>query len=197
MSEKDHNDFFAAYGMDINNPKVDYSFTDAHIPSDIRIPVRIRFFDTSDANFVLNSWLKSYREAPAVSPVPPQYYFEGQQRLIAGLAETAQILIACDRDDPGQIFGWICYEQGLEGSIILHFLYVKHRYRGFGVAKLLIGEAGWLPGAHMWATHLTRSGHSLMQKLHAHFNPYLLTFRDFKGAFAPQTGATAPTGDLL
>lgn len=95
-------------------------------------PVRLRTRAPGDDAFIYSSWLKSYRQSPAAKEFSNDVYYSGQSRLIARLMKEATILLACSQDDEDQVYGYICFGPGL-----LHYLYVKHAYRGYGIARLL------------------------------------------------------------
>jgi len=140
----------------------------------VELPIRIREFNEPDKNFVLNSWLKSYRDSPWAFHLDNDTYFYGHQLLIGKLAETSKLYVACSVDDPNEIWGWLCAEKGPPGTVVIHYVNVKQRFRKFGVAKALLQAAGWRPGVKVWATHWTEKAELLCNKFNAHYNPYFL-----------------------
>jgi hypothetical protein len=48
--------------------------------------------------------------------------------------EASSVLCAVSKDDPDQIFGWVCYAP----DKILHYIYVKHPFRDLGIANKLL-----------------------------------------------------------
>lgn len=91
-----------------------------------------------DLNFIVNSWLKSYREAqPAV---PNAQYYEGQKRLILDLLSRCDTVLAVDPEAPSHVLGYLCYERG--SPDVIHFVYVKFALRRNGLASLLVERAG-------------------------------------------------------
>lgn len=89
-----------------------------------------------DVPFIFSSWLKSYRDAPAVRGVPNSIYYAEQHRLIEKVfsSKNLRVYIACDKEETTQIFGYLVAEVSESGPV-LHWEYVKHSFRNFGVGK--------------------------------------------------------------
>ena len=139
------------------------------------VPARIRKFSEADTNFVLSSWMRSFRgEDEFHRHIPTQLYWHNQQVLIGKIAATSEVYVACAEDDPSCIFGWICAEVGRDGSLIVHYTYVKQVYRRLGIARRLLTATGWQPGQPIFATHWTNRCSRLSEKFNVAFNPYIL-----------------------
>lgn len=138
------------------------------------IPVRVRPFVETDTNFILKSWLRHNRQAPGFADVGERTYYYNHQLLIGGIARHARIWVACADDNPDEIWGFVCAEPGPEDTLVVHYLYVKQRWRRFGFAKQLLRAAGWRPGVKIMATHWSEKAQSLGRRVQAEYNPYLL-----------------------
>ncbi len=148
-----------------------------------KIPIKIRPLQTSDVNFVCNSWVKSYRHHvetsktlnPANAYIPKEVYFKGQQRLAEKLinADSSAVLVACMENDPEQIVGWICATVKPSVSIV-HYCYVKAPFRLFGVATELIGRVTPVSADEKYHTHLTKLGEKVGAKFGFSYDPYKL-----------------------
>ena len=123
-----------------------------------------RPFLEADTNFILNSWLKSYRSSGVTEHIPSTIYFTEHKKTVLRLMEDAKILVCCNPEDEEQIFGWTCYEEPL----IIHFIYVKYPYRKFGMAKSLYNTIG----SPTITSHLPRSYSELKKKYNLIYNPY-------------------------
>lgn len=115
-------------------------------PEKPELPIEIREATDADFPFILDSWRKSYREVHATRfpKIPFGPIFDERTKRLRGRANW---LVACAPDDRDYIFGWICGEPPM-----LHYVYVKKPYRGYGVAKRLI-MSDWgvsVPGATHW-----------------------------------------------
>lgn len=93
-----------------------------------------------DQAFLYNSWLKAYRNSKITREWPNDVYYPAQTEAITKILFTAGTILACSAEDPNQIFGYIV-SQKIEGTQVVHFLYVKHLYRRLGIAKALLKRA--------------------------------------------------------
>lgn len=133
----------------------------------IRDEVSLRPATQADLNFILSSWVKSYREHAGDMPGP--IYYEGQRNLVTTLLQRCGATIACDPDDPSAIFGYVVSEK--RGPVVVvHYVYVKHTLRRLGIARQLLAEVG-ARGCHY--THQTKIGRVIGKKMEAKFNPHL------------------------
>lgn len=110
----------------------------------------------SDKNFILNSWLRSYRKNVTWycrARLSSTEYFEGHRSIVYGALETSDVSVLCDPEDDDQIYGWCCHRRLNSDSVIVHFLYVKAPYRGFGLGEYLFDYV--LDGSGCIATHWT------------------------------------------
>jgi hypothetical protein len=103
-----------------------------------------------DVNFVLDSWLKSYRKAAQfyytnlnkkgenihIPIVSEAVYYAGAEPLVKTLIEKADVIVACDPSDLSNIYGYICAER-IAGELVIHWIQVKYTYRKWGVGKSL------------------------------------------------------------
>lgn len=137
-----------------------------------------------DLPFIANSWVRHYAHSSTAKMIDPTIYFEEQSRLIDRLAQRSRFVIAANRHDPRQIFGWLCGERVTVDADrwaalmmpVVHYLYVKDAYRGFGIGRRLVAE--FTGGAPLVFTHAGGRGdmRKLLSKIApagATFNPYL------------------------
>ena len=164
--------------------------------TNLLVPTDLRPIEPGDFDFVLNSWLMSYREyvcgpkiknpdkpIPLVGPraVNPERYYVAQQALISELSKRRRFVMACDPDKKDFIMGWICGEQiaVTVGTItqtesVVDYVYVKNAYRKMGMARTLLERGlGWR-GEPILATHWTIPIYSVAQKYKVSFDDYLL-----------------------
>lgn len=125
-----------------------------------------------DLNFILNSWLTSYRLSPYTKRIDKHTYYEfHQEKLKQLLDRKPNILIACAPDFHDQIFGYIVYE--FEPDVI-HYIHVKKTYRKLGIADAMLKVLDIEKRPHLY-THFTLDGAYLTTKYNKQliFNPYL------------------------
>lgn len=138
------------------------------------IQLKFRPFELPDRSFILKSWLKSYRKYQA--GVPDELYFKGQTALIFAIATRSKLVIACDKDNPGFIIGFVCGHlcENLTDTII-HYIYVKDDYRRNGIARDLVMHLGYRQQGNILATHWTKPVTSICQSYPVVYNPYINT----------------------
>lgn len=98
--------------------------------------VYVRFANPSDINFITSSWLKSFRDGYFNGTVSNRVYYNQHHKILESLVPRASVLVACNAEQPDQIFGWICFEV-LDRHLVLHYLYVKDAFRQIGMAQKL------------------------------------------------------------
>lgn len=129
---------------------------------------KLRTPQAKDVSFIYNSWLKSYRDSPAVLGLTNTTYFKEVHDIIERVFQspTCRVAVACDPAHEDVIFGYAVAEvTGNQG--VLHWVYVKHPFRNFGVGKAL--EAAVLTGA----TETVYTCHSKLSKSLLKTRPYV------------------------
>lgn len=126
------------------------------------MPIELRLFESSDFNFIKNSYMKSYRNSNLTRYVNQIVYNKYQSKLFDSIVRTANILIACNSSDSYQILGYIIYDNSKK---IIHYVYVKNPFRKNHIAKRLIervASEGWQ------ISHLTPFMKSILYGSNAH-----------------------------
>ncbi len=96
--------------------------------------ITVREMREEDKPFVLSSWLKSHRAHCGWAS--SEDFFRVHREVAEGLMARGRVLVACQKDDPEAIVGWLCSEVGT--SLTVHYAYVKRAFRRCGVARTLI-----------------------------------------------------------
>ncbi len=137
--------------------------------------ITIRPANLEDVPFIFSSWLKSYRDAPAVRGVPNSIYYARQHDLITAVfaRKNVRVYIACAPDEPSQIFGYLVGE-ALDSGPVLHFLYVKHPMRNFGVGKYLESHLLSVVPGQLTYTQAGKNHERLLKNREYIYNPYLI-----------------------
>lgn len=132
--------------------------------------IKIRNLRAEDKPFIINSWLKSYKEQPFAKDIPKDIYYKFHSEIIRDILnrETTKVLLAVATEDEDVIVGYVVLEEGRIN--IFHYIYVKRAFNNLGIAKRLIKESGIKKG---YATHLTKSGKPFIDKSGLIYNPYL------------------------
>lgn len=103
-----------------------------------RFPLKTRLISPGDRNFVLSSWLKSNLASRDHRDIRREVYYEFLTPVVSSILERAVCLVLCDIESPDHIYGYIVYEPG--ELLVVHYVFVKHSFRRFGFAKMLIDE---------------------------------------------------------
>lgn len=132
--------------------------------SDIQILFRTPTIN--DYNFLISAWCKSARHA--FPDVDDKVYYQDYKSKVREMLANKDTLLAVDPEDPSIILGFMTYEANT-----IHYLYVKHALRGFGIAKQLAAIAS----SHIPTTITTLTSHAkkYMAKHPGHisYNPFL------------------------
>lgn len=131
--------------------------------------VHVRQYGEQDYNFILNSYLKSYRISESNRYMDNDLYYASYKKLLDKLLHRATCLIACNPEDEDQIFSWILYDD-VDGIPVIHFVYTKYPYRKMKIAKTLLQVAG-VKRTSIVCSHIPIFAHSVKDKII--FNPFL------------------------
>jgi GNAT superfamily N-acetyltransferase len=145
----------------------------------------LREYGEDDANFVLDSWSKSFRVSPWAGVVLNCDWHATHSAVVRELLERgARVSVICARHNPRQILAWACWEVLPAGDFVLHYLYVKDPWRRTGLATALLGH---LKGLHV-TSEATRAHHTFRTRDWSHL--------DRAGAFrwTPEIARRAPPG---
>jgi GNAT superfamily N-acetyltransferase len=101
--------------------------------NDNALPISLRPSEPGDRGFILDSWIRSYRDSPWARMMG-HAYTDGHDALIKRILGRSAVLVACYDADPETILGWACTERD-----VVHYVYVKHKLRRRGIARMLLG----------------------------------------------------------
>jgi len=143
-----------------------------------KLEVKIREIAEADLPLIYNSWLKSYRESPAVRSIPNSIYFKEHHKLIENILMSTycQVLVACAADDENVVYGYLVIE--FLDSPVVHWAYCKQQFRRSGVMKALVAEArsgeATADISNLQYSHFTRFASKLLGgfDVDAVYNPY-------------------------
>lgn len=143
------------------------------------LPIRIRKATEEDISFIFNSWLKSYRDSTFAKSITNTIYFNEHHKLIEDLLKECNVLIACNDENPGDIYGYSVSEV-VQGFFVLHFVYVKHTFRQLGIGRSLVENAGVDFKKASLCTHITKYGERLAEKFNMVHSPYVAFLRHYR-----------------
>ena len=132
----------------------------------------IRSPQSDDISFIYATWLNSQKYDSTIGLSTTKTIFFEQYRTVIDhilAKEDTKVLIACDKQDPNTIFGYLVYEPD-----VLHYVVVKEAFWSLGIATTLFEQAFGM-GVGVECTHRTEhvkdyfTGNSNLS-----FNPFLL-----------------------
>jgi ribosomal protein S18 acetylase RimI-like enzyme len=147
--------------------------------SNSEIPVRIRPVSQVDVPFIFNSWLKSFRGAFFAKDIHPKTYYGEHHKIVASLLQTCTTYVACDDNDPTNIYGFVCGEY-MDGAFVLHYIYVKHTFRNFGIATKLIQKFPIAAPGISFYTHHNAVSQKIAIAYNFLYSPYLAFLPEYR-----------------
>jgi GNAT superfamily N-acetyltransferase len=93
----------------------------------------------ADDNFILSSWVQSYRHNPLFGAMPVDLYFSRYRKHALNILERSYAHVAADPTDPNVVFGYCIYR--FIGDVpVVSYIYVKQAFRRFGIATILLNK---------------------------------------------------------
>ena len=134
--------------------------------------------DDRAIRFVLDSWCKTVAAEPPwdfatprhTPPLPHPLLIYEHDTILKKIIHKSTITLACDPDDPDTVWGYVCSDGEL-----LHFIYVKSAFRGFGIGGCLLRSAG-IPKGRMMISHRTESLFVAFPNIRFYWNPYRMIY---------------------
>lgn len=142
---------------------------------------------------IIDSWCAGQAGQPHYALVPPEIFKVEMRARVTRLLGTSRCAVARPTPlgwdvlgvapvnrDTRSILGWVCYayDKATQAPII-HFLYVKARYREQGVATGLATKAAGVSRDNLWwSTHTTPRIGKLLRRCGGTWNPFLLEYVD-------------------
>lgn len=95
--------------------------------------IEIREYKPLDEDFIYHSWLSSVdHNIPGVKRIT--------RRIIDGCVKDETIVVACSKEAPDHIMGWLAYGDDFNFPV-LHYVFVKKDMRKGGVGTRLVRAA--------------------------------------------------------
>lgn len=96
----------------------------------------LRDFKPTDKDFIIATWLKSMRDTPTfITHIPTGIWTRNKGPEIEKILHNADITICCSKENPDQIYGYLVADSK---HPVIHYMYVKKVYSGFGFARRLL-----------------------------------------------------------
>lgn len=127
---------------------------------------KIRPMVPGDKSFIMSTWLKGLKFGNDLfKEVKADVYFKAYQKILDQLLAhpSVKVNVACLPDDEDVILGYAAVSKD---DSKIHFVFVKSAWRKMGIAKALV------PETIKTATHITKTGLSLLRKKAIDFDPF-------------------------
>lgn len=147
----------------------------------VRERIRFRRGVPEDVSFIFSSWLKSFRLNGMAENLNPKVYYSQHHCLVEGLMIKANVTVACNPEDPSQIYAYVCHEV-IEGLPVVHYIYVKDSFRRLGLAAMLLEEVGISLDKPFFFTHYNKIANRIANRKAMVYNPYLCFYAYKVGA---------------
>lgn len=129
----------------------------------------------TDINFILSTWLKSYRASEHARAIPQEIYYPFHQDLVTQILthKSTAVTVLCDPKDEDQILGYAVYNFKMP---LIHFIYIKFPFRGLGLGGYLFkGVTAEIPkGTLIQCSHRRGRWSKLSKALNVVYNPYII-----------------------
>lgn len=141
-----------------------------------KMEVTIRPMAEEDYNFVIQSWLKSYKHnSYFCKRIRDNIYYKYHHQVITRILarDNCKVLIAADPEDSKVILGYLVYES-FQGKELVHYAYIKTSFRGLGIGGALLRSSTINPFESLFS-HWTKDTDGLIEKYKgATYVPYLI-----------------------
>jgi hypothetical protein len=141
--------------------------------------LRTRPATPGDLEFVLDSWVETYRLSHFAGPIPMPMYRDAMAAFVKWMLARPGIEVVVafkpGEEPPNDLYGWVCVERNVPMRVkefdpvqrktvevdkpapqkVVHFVYVKHMFRTKHVATKLLQACGVDVRAPFAHTHKT------------------------------------------
>lgn len=139
---------------------------------EVELPVYLRPVEPADLPFIITSWVESYFRQTGFERhhLAKDYYKNEFTRIIKRLLKRSSTVVVCNREEHGQVMGFCTAEIVSERKIVFHFIYVKHKARHLGLAKLMFESFRPALFTRRYCSHAIDI--TLRRKFGVFFNPF-------------------------
>lgn len=137
-------------------------------------PVELRAPETQDLNFLLSSFLKSFRNSDESRQMSNEVFFDTYKPLWFQVLQNSLVVVASNPEDPSQIYGYAVY-QSIGGVRVLHWVYVKFTFRHLGIAKRLFEHVDSDPATPTICTFISHVFEKKKKKYRLNYDPSFRT----------------------
>lgn len=96
------------------------------------LPIVHRPPQPQDLPFIIDSWMKSYRNSEFAHLLTNEQYYEFHRPVVENLLKRSLVSVLCDPHDSSHIYGYVVYEF-INSVFTIHYVYIKSIYRKLGL----------------------------------------------------------------
>lgn len=97
------------------------------------LDIVMRPMTPSDRNTIYGTWIASLSKTKIFASIPPEFSYMMLNDLIDKIFNISECYVACDKNDPDQIFGYIVYKDDT-----IFWIYTKYAFRKAYVGSRLL-----------------------------------------------------------
>lgn len=130
----------------------------------------LRKNEPEDFKFIINSWLKSYRNSSPCVHISniPYYSFHGE--IVEKYLKEYNTLVLYDKENDN-IIGYIVYKIGQ--GIWVAYVYVKYPFRKMGLMKHMLKAIGIEDDTKFFITHIPKDYNRFRKSFKCEYIPYI------------------------
>lgn len=119
------------------------------------LPIIVTTCGASQVPFIFHSWIRALQTTEQYRRLDKNWFNCAQHALIENLIQSpsSDCIVAAYEDNPDTILG---YAVGWPSERVLHFVYVKDKFRKLGIATRLLEAMFEAPGRSVEVTETTR-----------------------------------------
>lgn len=136
-------------------------------------PIVIRDGVAEDVAFIASSFLHDVHRTHPYNFIPNALFFPYYTALLEALCCRSRVRMAHVDGSPDNLVGYAITEPHGSGDVVLHWLRVKGVFRGHGVARALLADAG-PRSATVICSHIFEAFPKLRARYNMIFDPSVL-----------------------
>lgn len=102
------------------------------------MPFVIRGSIDADNNYILRSWLKTWKQEPCNKNISSKLFYNQANGLFNDILERFGAIIACNPNDNNQIYAFAIATYLNNGEWVLFWIHTKSIYTNLGIATALV-----------------------------------------------------------
>lgn len=136
-------------------------------------PIEIRDGHEGDFGFLVSGFVYELHRTHPYNFIPNPIFFPWYTAMLQALCMRSRVRVAHVEGAPDALIGYAITEPHGRGDIVLHWMRVKPTFRGHGVARALLADAG-PEGKTIVCSHYFEAFPKVRDRYHLIFDPTVL-----------------------